>query len=83
MTNSVNAPKPEFDGETSLMLSNERMHEIAYLIIKSEVRRRGVRYSEVIRSSGQVAKETGVPKAEIIEFSRILNLELHQETFGK
>jgi len=62
-------------------MTKERMGEIAYALIKMKAGKDGVRYELIRREIGQVSKEVGVNAEELMEFMRLLNIELHEETF--
>ncbi|HLM84035.1 MAG TPA: hypothetical protein VK254_02405 [Candidatus Bathyarchaeia archaeon] len=62
-------------------MSKERIGEIAYALIKAKAKKDGVRYDLIKRELGQVSKDVGVSPEELMEFMRLLNLELHEETF--
>lgn len=62
-------------------ITKQRQGEIAYALIKAKAKKDGVRYELIKRELGQVSKEVGVSPEDLLEFMRILNLELHEETF--
>lgn len=64
-------------------MTDQRKGEIAYALVKFKARKDGVRYELIKREIGQVSKDVGVTVEELMEFMKLLNLELHNETFTK
>jgi hypothetical protein len=62
-------------------MTKQRQGEIAYALLKAKAKKDGVRYDLVKREIGQVSKEIGIKTDELMDFMRILSLELHKETF--
>lgn len=65
-------------------MTKERMGEIALALLKYQVEDEGIHISKKnSRKLGIVAKETGVPLAELKRFQRILIDEQLEEILGK
>lgn len=65
------------------MLTKERMSEIALALIKEDLRRERVFDPAFKREFGNIAKATGIPLEELVEFRKILIKQLFEEIFGK
>lgn len=64
-------------------MDEKRMGEVALVLERYHLRREPVQLNlSFKRKIGNVAKETGVPVEELMEFSRILIEERIIETFG-
>lgn len=65
------------------MLTEQRMGEIALLILKMKLRADGIRIGKNTRREiGNTAKELGIPFEEALEFTEVLTKELAAETFS-
>ena len=63
-------------------LSEARKGEIALLVLKHKMRDEGVKITpHYLRSIGNVAKSTGIPKDELTMFVESLTRELVDEAF--
>lgn len=66
------------------MLTKERMGAIALALAKEDLKKRGHVFNPAYkRELGNIAKVTGIPLEELMEFRKILARELFEETFGK
>jgi hypothetical protein len=65
------------------MLTEERMGEIALALVKEDLRRGRAFDPSFRRELGNIAKTTGIPLEELIEFRKLLIKYLFEETFGK
>lgn len=68
------------------MMSKERKGEIAFLIIKEKIRKKGLsnlRPNAVRREAGNQAKALGVHRDELIEFMWELSTEVISEALGR
>lgn len=65
------------------MLTEQRMGEIALLLLKMKFRTEGIRIGKNSRREiGNTAKEIGIPFEEALEFTEVLTKELMVETFS-
>lgn len=64
-----------------MAMSKERMGEIAVLFLKNEMRKNGIRLTDVKRRINQEASQIGIPVKEAQEFVEIVVRELVEETF--
>lgn len=62
-------------------MNERRKGEIALILAKDQMSRESVRFSDVKRELGNLAKKTGIPFPELKEFMKILLGELFVETF--
>jgi hypothetical protein len=67
-------------------LSLDRKHEIAYQLVKLKVRKNGLPFKNLNRDAGRVTADlkrigVNIKLEEILEFVRVVNLELMVETF--
>ena len=66
------------------MLTKERMGEIALALAKEDLRKTGHVFDPAYkRQLSNIAKVTGIPLEELMEFRKILTRELFEATFGK
>ena len=65
------------------IMTKERMGEIALVLVKEDLRRGRVFDPNFKRELGNIAKATGIPLEELIEFRKLLIKYLFEETFGK
>jgi len=68
-------------------MDEKRKGEIAFSLLKCQVSREGIRLNPVFlkRDLGNLAKETGIPQDELMDFVKILIKELIEdikETFN-
>jgi len=68
-----------------MAMTKERKYEIAYMLLKVQMSKNGVKYSSTARDIGNIVKEHlgAIGADEIWEFAEIVSAELHEETFGK
>lgn len=66
-----------------IMLSNERMGEIALAIMKLKLKKEGFQPNDMKRNLSNTANEMGIPPEELMEYSEILVREMVEETFAK
>ncbi len=66
------------------MLTEARNGEIARLILKSQLRKKGVTLDNNFRRDiGNEAKNLGIPHEEMLEFVEKIVREIVEETFAK
>lgn len=64
-------------------MNDARKGEIALAMIKNQRKQEGLQLNSMKRQLGNVAKQTGIPLEELMEFERLLAEQLMEETFGK
>lgn len=64
-------------------MEEKRKGEIGLALLKYQMSREGIRFANIKRESGNIAKAIDVPLDELKEFGKIIMQELLDETFGK
>jgi len=63
-------------------LDDKRKGEIAYILWKTDLKRKGVAFGGLRRDIGNIAKMTGISQDELRTFWRFLLEEIIKETLG-